>query len=77
MNDPKSILEIKTDYKNAFDLSDTIMHTCVCGSNMWRVIVMFEDYEISSYFLDMECFSCGTRAKAPTPIDKEGYDGTY
>ena len=69
-----SILDHKGEPGREFDLSDTILHTCLCGSNMWRVIVMFEDYEISQYFLDMECFSCGTRAKAPTPIDKEGYN---
>jgi hypothetical protein len=30
---------------------------------------MFEDYEISTYMLDMECFSCGSVATAPTLID--------
>jgi hypothetical protein len=58
-----------------FDLSGIIMHECICGSDMWRVVVSFEDYEISSYMLDMECFHCGTRAKAPTPIDNPDYEG--
>lgn len=66
------------DYKGAWpgtglDMSEQILHECVCGSNMWRLIVTFDDYEIASYALDMECFECGTRAKAPTPIDKPGY----
>lgn len=55
------------------DLSDQILHECVCGSNMWKVIVTFDEYEIASYALDMECLECGTRALAPTPIDKPGY----
>lgn len=66
------------DYDGAWpetgmDLSQEILHICVCGSNMWRLIVSFEDYEIASYATDMECLECGTRAKAPTPIDKPGY----
>lgn len=67
-----------TDYKGAWpntglDMSDTVMHTCVCGSNLWRVVVSFEDYEIATYALDMECLECGTVAKAPTPIDNPEY----
>ena len=66
------------DYKgqwpgHGYDFSDTIMHECICGSTLWRVIVSFDDYEISAYATDMECLECGTRAKAPTPIDKPGY----
>jgi hypothetical protein len=30
---------------------------------------MFQDYEISMYFLDMECSECGTKATAPTLVD--------
>lgn len=55
------------------DMGDTIMHTCLCGSDMWRLIVSFDDFEIASYSTDMECVECETRAKAPTPIDKPGY----
>jgi len=56
-----------------FDFSDTIMHECICGSDLWKVIVHFENYEIATYMLDMECVYCGTRAKAPTPIDHPNY----
>lgn len=68
-----------TEYKGAWpgtghDFSDTIMHECICGSNMWKVVVTFEDYEIASYALDMECLECGTVAKAPTPLDAPGYE---
>ncbi len=31
---------------------------------------MFDDYEISFYFLEMECAECGALATAPTPIDR-------
>lgn len=66
------------DYEGAWpgmgvDMSDTIMHTCVCGSNLWHLVVSFDNYEIATYATDMECLECGTRAKAPTPIDKPGY----
>lgn len=58
----------------SFDLSGIIMHECICGSDMWKIIVSFQNYEIASYMLDMECINCGTRAKAPTPIDHPEYE---
>lgn len=51
-----------------------VTHVCICGSMMWRLNVMFDDFEISMYMLDMECVSCGAHAKAPTPIDRPGND---
>ena len=57
--------------ENKFDLSGIITHECICGSNLWKLTVSFEDYEISAYLLDMECTFCGTTATAPTPLDKE------
>lgn len=66
----KSIRELKPDYTGSLDYQDQVLHQCpVCGSNVWLIKAMFEDYEISMYFLDMECASCGTFAKAPTPLD--------
>lgn len=44
-------------------------HVCPCGSEMWNVKVMFQDYEIAMYMLDMECVLCGTKATAPTLAD--------
>jgi hypothetical protein len=42
---------------------------CVCGSTLWNVKCMFDEYgEISIYMLDMECHLCGALATAPTPI---------
>jgi hypothetical protein len=31
-------------------------------------MVVFEEYEIAQYFLDMECANCGSIATAPTPM---------
>lgn len=68
------------DYEGAWpgtgmDLSDMVLHTCVCGSNLFRVVVSFEDYEIATYCTDMECLECQTRCKAPTPLDNPDYEG--
>ena len=52
---------------------DAPVHVCVCGSRLWNLKVMFEDYEISFYFLEMECADCGALAIAPTEIDRPGY----
>ena len=53
------------------DLRGNPTHECVCGSKVWVVYATFNDYEIGSYFLDMECSNCGTYATAPTLLDKE------
>lgn len=58
------------DYDNAIDMRGTPTHLCLCGSEVWLIKVTFSDYEISNYFLDMECFKCGSLATAPTPIDR-------
>ena len=58
------------DYYKTIDLRGTPTHKCLCGSEVWMLKVAFSDYEISNYFLDMECFNCGNLATAPTPIDR-------
>jgi hypothetical protein len=35
---------------------------------------VFDNYEIATYFLDMECAQCGSLATAPTPLDREGLE---
>lgn len=66
------VLGLKADsYEHSMDLRGTPTHVCPCGSNIWNLKVMFEDFEISSYLLDMECVSCGSVATAPTAIDKK------
>lgn len=62
----KDIIELKPDYTEALDLRGEVMHVCPCGSFVWRLLVSFdEDGTIASYFRDMECAACGTRATAP------------
>lgn len=53
------------------DLRGTPTHECVCGSKIFYVKAVFDNYEIATYFLDMECYNCGNLATAPTPIDRE------
>jgi len=70
----KDINDLKPNYKNAMDLRGTPTHVCACGSNVFNVKVIFDDYEIATYFIDMECAQCGSLATAPTPLDREGLD---
>ena len=62
------------NYDHAMDVRGTPTHVCPCGCNIWNVKVIFDDYEIATYFLDMECANCGSLATAPTPVDKEGIE---
>ena len=62
------------DYNHAMDLRGTPTHVCPCGSIVWNLKAIFEDGEIATYFLDMECANCGSLATAPTPIDVNGMD---
>lgn len=58
------------NYNNAMDLRGKPTHLCPCGCNIWNLKVVFDDYEIATYFLDMECINCGSLATAPTPVDR-------
>jgi hypothetical protein len=41
-----------------------------CGSNLIRLVATFDDnYEISMYGLEAECYCCETLLTAPTPLD--------
>jgi hypothetical protein len=69
------ILQLRPEsYDNSIDLRGTPTHLCPCGSNIWNLKVIFDDFEIATYFLDMECVSCGSVATAPTPVDREGME---
>ena len=48
------------------------IHTCPCGSTVFKTLVSFEDYEIVWWFLDGECLNCGNLVRIPCPIDKSG-----
>lgn len=45
------------------------LHVCSCGSQVFNAMVSFEDYELSWYFLDGSCVSCGNLVTLPTPLD--------
>ena len=67
------ILQLRPEsYDKSIDMRGTPTHVCPCGSQIWSLKVIFEDFEIATYFLDMECVSCGSVATAPTPVDREG-----
>jgi hypothetical protein len=69
---PIDIRDLKPEnYDHAMDLRGAPTHLCPCGCNIWNVKVIFEDFEIGTYFLDMECASCGSMATAPTLLDRE------
>ena len=70
--DKEDIIEDSVEHKDiSIDLRGTPTHVCVCGSQVWNIRAVFDDFEIAQYFLDMECSSCGSIATAPTPIDRE------
>jgi hypothetical protein len=52
------------------DIRGVPTHVCPCGSELWSVKVIFKDYEVAIYFLEMECALCGTLATAPTLADR-------
>jgi len=67
----KSFRSLKPDYTGTMDHMYEIHHECPkCESNLWLLKVQFQDYEIASYLLEMECAICGTYALAPTLVDK-------
>ena len=68
---PKDIADLRPDYSNSMDMRGTPTHVCPCGSEVWHLKVVFENFEIATYFLDMECANCGSLATAPTPVDRE------
>ena len=74
-DDMEDITNLRPDnYDNSMDLRGTPTHVCACGCNIFNVKVIFDDYEIGTYFLDMECANCGSLATAPTPMYREGLD---
>ena len=73
--DMEDIINLRPEnYDHAMDLRGAPTHVCPCGCNIFNVKVIFDDYEIGTYFLDMECAQCGSLATAPTPVDREGLD---
>ena len=67
-NDPETEEDMEID---AMDLRGTPTHLCICGSEIFYVKTVFDNYEVATYFLDMICAECGSLATAPTLLDKE------
>ena len=65
------INDLRPDYSHSMDVRGVPTHVCPCGCEIWNLKVIFEDCEIATYFLDMECANCVTLATAPTPLDRE------
>jgi len=59
---------------SGMDLRGTPTHECICGSQVFYIRAVFDNYEIATYFLDMECVECGNLATAPTPLDRESQE---
>ncbi len=57
--------------KMTFDLRGEPIFTCICGSEMWNIKVVWdkEDRTIGMYLLEQTCEMCGAIATAPTEID--------
>ena len=47
------------------------IHVCPCGSQVFNVMAVFEDYEMVWYFLDATCTNCGNIVTVPCPVDKD------
>ena len=69
-----NIRDLPVDYSQSIDFGDLISHECpLCGSNMLKVIVWFQDNVVSGYMTDAECLGCGSRFHAPTEDPRELY----
>jgi hypothetical protein len=52
------------------DMRGIPTHECFhCGSNLFRIYAMFEDYDIALWCLDGECAECGEKVTVPCPVD--------
>jgi hypothetical protein len=56
------------DYSSSMDLrGESIGDICLCGSELFIALVSFDQGELSFYFLDGECASCGSMVTLPYP----------
>lgn len=46
-------------------------HECVCGNNVFHLLVWFEENEVAGYFTEMVCAFCGSLQRAPTLADEQ------
>ena len=73
--DKKDVEQARQDQMvSGMDLRGTPTHECICGSQIFNIKAVFDNYEIATYFLDMECVECGNLATAPTPLYRESQE---
>ena len=71
MSIPKPIYTLFEIEPSGADLRDWgPIHQCICGCDLFHVLMRFEDKKPAFYFTEMLCASCGALAKAPTEIDE-------
>lgn len=45
-------------------------HACLnCGCNVFTIQAVFEEYDISGWYLDGACSCCGSPLTVPCPVD--------
>lgn len=55
----------------ALDARGFPTHACPnCGYKVFKIMAIFDDYDIAVWFTDGECAECGTLVTVPTPVDK-------
>jgi hypothetical protein len=59
------------DYSRAMDLRGEPTEICACGCEVFIILGGFLDGEISFYFTDAECASCGSMVTLPAPTRGE------
>ena len=73
--DKNDVEQARQDQRvSGMDLRGNPTHECICGSQVFYIKAVFDNYEIATYFLDMECVECGNLATAPTPLDRESQE---
>lgn len=60
---------------NSIDQSGIVTHTCFnCGSNIFKIRVTFDDYEIGLMWPDGECVMCHSTVSVPVPWQHPNWD---
>lgn len=68
------IFDYQADPPQALDLTNLgPQHQCVCGNNLFNVIVAFDDFQVAQYSTLGVCIDCGAKLRMPTEIDRPGY----
>ena len=71
---PKSVTELfNTEPTGSDYLFMGPMHTCVCGCNVFHILVSFQEGQVASYFTEGKCASCGSFVRVPTEIDGDNF----